>query len=113
MLEKQLEALAREVEGRREHVDGSMRNQLRCPACRCRKILYAKQILDRTDSEKRQLSVTAEGFWSPKARGRFECHICTGCGLVEWRVKDPSEIKIDDDNYEIIEVDDPSAGPYR
>ncbi|MBW2458174.1 MAG: hypothetical protein JRI68_26960 [Deltaproteobacteria bacterium] len=113
MLDKQLEALAHEVEGRRDHVDGSMRSLLRCPACRCRKILYAKEILDRTDSEKRKLSVTVEGFWSPKARGRFECHICTACGLVEWHVADPSEIKIDDEKFEILEVDDRGPGPYR
>ncbi len=113
-LTQQLEALAREVEGRREEGDGSMRTQLRCPACRCRKILHAKQILDRTDSgEKRQLSVTSEGFWSPKSRGTFECHICTACGLVEWHVTDPSEIKIDDDKFEIHEVDDRGPGPYR
>jgi hypothetical protein len=113
-LTKQLEALASEVEGRRQEADGSMRNQLRCPACRCRKILHAKEILDRSDgTTKRQLSVTSEGFWSPKARGIFECHICTACGLVEWHVVDPSEIKIDDERFEIREVGDQGPGPYR
>jgi hypothetical protein len=103
--------LVRDV--RRADRGTSMRVYLRCPHCGCRKILHARRIADRTESGSRELAVALVGFWVPKPVGRFECHICTDCGFVEWHVEKPSEVGDATADVELIDADDPSAGPYR
>jgi hypothetical protein len=118
-LEKQVQSLRAELAGVLEQLehhrrtDLSMRGQHRCPACGARKILHARRIVDRDSGTTQPLAVTTVGFFAPKPRGQFECYICVACGLVEWHVKDPSEIDIDDDVFRVEEIDEGHAGPYR
>lgn len=119
-LEKQLAKLTAENRGALEAAQqatqrtlGTMRVELRCPACEGRRILHAREIVDRTDSAKQQLAVTATGFWATKPVGKFECYICARCGHTEWHVPHPEEIAIDGDKIALLEAEAPSKGPYR
>ena len=112
-LRGQLETLTHQVEQRRAGSDHSMRATLRCPSCNGRSILHAKWLQDRTDSGAVPLSIDKQGLFIPKPVAPFECHICTKCGLVEWHVRNVDDLDLQDDRFELLEVDDPNTGPYR
>ena len=77
-VEAELEALRAEVvrlrkELAEQRATFSMRRQTRCPACGCRKILHARQILDLADMNvHRPMALTEVGFWTGEPVGRFE-----------------------------------------
>jgi len=114
-LRKELETLRAQVLAARERIDLSMRGQTRCPACGCRKILFASKVLDRGDGDAREkMALAKPSFWRGKIVGQFEVCVCTACGLVEWYAKDVHEVEIDGTDFRIVEGQEPGRdGPYR
>jgi len=114
-LRAELESLRTQVRAARERIDLTMRGQTVCPACGCRKILHAREVLDRGDGDMRQkLALAKPSFWRSKVVGEFEVYLCTACGLVEWYAKDLHEVEVDGKVFRILEGNEPgSEGPYR
>ena len=114
-LRAEMETLTAMVGAARERIDLSMRGQLRCPACGCRRILHANEVLDRGDGNFREkMALIKPSVWRSKVYGQFQTYICTKCGLVEWYIGDVDEIKVDDKILRVVEGHEPSAGgPYR
>jgi predicted nucleic-acid-binding Zn-ribbon protein len=110
-----VEVLQKELLRAQQHVDVTMRNQLRCRACGCRKIAHALKVLDRADGDSRkELALNRPSWWSPKVQGVFEVYVCTKCGLAEWWVKDASSLQPLDEHLEFLDGDGaPAASPYR
>ena len=99
----------------RSHIDLTMRGQMRCRACNCRRIAHAPKILDRADGdERKELALYRPSWWSGKVNGVFEAYVCTRCGLVEWWVADPSTLVPHDEYLHIIDGDvSGPKDPYR
>jgi len=77
-------------------VDRTMRSRLTCPACACRRLLHATEVLDRAEAFARaKMSLVQPGMWNLAGVGQFEAWLCTECGLVEWYVPDLSAVEID------------------
>jgi hypothetical protein len=93
----------------------TMAKTFKCPACNTTRIARVESILDRGESNAREeMALVQPSFWSSKVVGKLGCYACTGCGLVEWYVKDPSELK--DVEGKITITDSaiaPSRDPYR
>jgi len=106
--------LDRELRGARTHIDLTMRGQLRCRACNCRRIAHAPHVLDRSKVDHNMSLYRTSGFFSYDNYGELEAYICTRCGLVEWWVIDPSTLVPHEDNLLILdgEVSGPKD-PYR
>jgi len=114
-LQDQVADLQRELRGARQHIDLTMRGQLRCRACGCRRIAHAPTVLDRGDADQRhEMALFQPRWWSRKTRGKLETYLCTQCGLVEWWVSDPEALEPHDEYLHIL---DGEAGgprdPYR
>lgn len=107
----ELAELKREVLGARERVELTMKAQLRCPGCGCRKILHATEILDRADMREK-LSLAQPSIWSSRRVGVFEAFVCTRCGLVEWYVKDLAGLEVDGKKFQLLDGGE-EAAPYR
>jgi hypothetical protein len=87
-------ALESDLRGARTHIDLTMRGQLRCRACGCRKIAHAMKVLDRGESDARHpMALYKPSWWSSKTGGHLEAYVCTGCGLVEWWVTDAGALQ--------------------
>lgn len=114
-LRKSLDSLQAQVASARDRIDLTMRGQTRCPACGCRRIMHAREVLDRGDGDMRQkLALAKPSFWRSKVVGEFEVYLCTDCGLVEWYAKDLHEVEIDGKVFRILEGEAPGRdGPYR
>jgi hypothetical protein len=114
-LRAEVSELQRELRGARAHVDLTMRGQLRCRACGCRRIAHALKILDRGDGDARyELALYQRSWWVKKTTGKLEAYACTGCGLVEWWVKDPGALDPDPEHLEILDAGpDGADNPYR
>lgn len=86
-----------------------------CPACRGTRIARVESVLDRGESNSREeMALVQPSFWSSKVVGKLGCYACTGCGLVEWYVKDPATLKEIEGKITIIDSTPPSQpGPYR
>ncbi|MBA3392283.1 MAG: hypothetical protein H0T89_06545 [Deltaproteobacteria bacterium] len=109
-LRDEVASLHRDLRRAREHVDLTMRGQLRCRACGCRKIAHAMKVLDRADGSLREgMALYQPSWWSSKTRGELEAYACTRCGLVEWWVVDPKSLQPHDEFLRII--DGELAGP--
>jgi hypothetical protein len=108
-------SLETQLLGAQHALDMTMRNQLRCRACSCRRIAHAFNILDRGNSDARkELALYQPSWWSSKTQGVLEAYVCTKCGLAEWWVKDPGSLEPHADYLEIIDGDTADAGtPYR
>jgi hypothetical protein len=111
----EFEALRAQVHAARERIDLSMRGQTLCPACGCRKILFASKVLDRGDGDSREkMALAKPSFWRGKIVGQFEVCVCTACGLVEWYARDVHEVEIDGEDFRLVEGQEPGrGGPYR
>lgn len=110
-----VEALDAELRRARQHIDLTMRGQLRCRACGCRRIAHSMKVLDRGDGDMRNdMALYKPKWWSGKVQGELEAYTCTKCGLVEWWVKDPGELTEHEDFLRIIDggVQGDDA-PYR
>ena len=99
-------------------VDMTMRGQLRCRACGGRRLFHARKILDRGESDSRNvMAVRKPKWWSGKTEGNFELMACTACGACEWFVADPQGLTADPPDYVIIDGDDGAlpapTTPYR
>jgi len=107
--------LHRDLRGARAHIDLTMRGQLRCRACNCRRIAHAPTVLDRSDGDARKaLALYQPSWWSSKVSGQLEAYVCTRCGLVEWWVSDPSALEPHEDYLHIIDGDvSGPKDPYR
>lgn len=115
MLREDVVNLHRDLRAASSHIDLTMRGQLRCRACNCRRIAHAPKVLDRADGDDRKaLALYRPSWWSGKVNGELEAYICTRCGLVEWWVSDPSTLVPHDEYLNIIdgEVSGPKD-PYR
>lgn len=114
-LRDELASLHRDVHRARTHIDLTMRGQLRCRACNCRRIAHAPRVLDRgDDGTRKEMALYQPSWWSDKTQGHLEAYVCTRCGLVEWWVTDPSALE-PHEKYLIIldgEVTGPKD-PYR
>ncbi|MDX2093014.1 MAG: hypothetical protein SFX73_34545 [Kofleriaceae bacterium] len=110
-----LEVLQKELLRAQQHVDVTMRNQLRCRACGCRKIAHALKVLDRAEGDTREkLALNRPSWWSSKVQGVFEVYVCTKCGLAEWWVQDAGALQPIEGHLEFLDGDgDPAASPYR
>jgi hypothetical protein len=108
-------ALDAELRRAHQRVDLTMRGQLRCRACSCRRIAHAMQVLDRGDGDARKpMSLYQPSWWSSKTQGKLEAYVCTGCGLVEWWVNDPGALQAHDDYLRIIDGEAlGDKAPYR
>jgi len=104
-----LRAELSDVRARRE---ASMATDRRCPACGCRSILHASEVLDRSESGRNKLALQQPSIWRAKGAGEFEVYVCTDCGRCEWHVRDLDTVTIDGDKYRVLEADD-DQGPYR
>lgn len=112
-LQQQVVELSAALESARARRGTTMQADTRCPACGCRKILYAREVLDRSEGGRSKLALAQPSVWRERGVGHFEVHVCTACGLCEWHVKDLEAIEIDGDRFRLLEADDESAGPYR
>lgn len=91
----------------------TMARQLRCPACSATRIARIESVLDRGESNWREeMALVKPSIWSSKVIGKLGCYACTRCGLVEWYVKDPDELR-DLDGWITILEHAPPAAPYR
>ncbi len=114
-LRESMKTLQAQVAAARDRIDLTMRGQTRCPACGCRRIMHAREVLDRGDGDMRQkLALAKPSYWRAKVVGEFEVYLCTACGLVEWYAKDLHEVKVDGKIFRIIEGEESGQnGPYR
>jgi hypothetical protein len=114
-LRDELTALQRDVHRARTHIDLTMRGQLRCRACNCRRIAHAPHILDRSESFDHVLALyRTHRFLSSNDHGTFEAYVCTRCGLVEWWITNPSSLQPHEDHLEILDGDvEGPKDPYR
>jgi len=108
-------SLHRDLRAARSHIDLTMRGQLRCRACNCRRIAHAPKVLDRGDSGTRgAMALYQPSIWSGKVKGQLEAYACTRCGLVEWWVSEPSTLEPHDEYMVIIDGDvSGPKDPYR
>ncbi len=111
-LAARVEDLDRELRAARAHVDLTMRGQLQCRACGCRRIAHALQIRDLNSDQRDELSLYQPSIWSSKKVGALEAYACTGCGFVEWYVKEPADLA-EHEKYMRILDGGPEPGPYR
>jgi len=107
--------LHRDLRAARSHIDLTMRGQLRCRACNCRRIAHAPKVLDRGDGGARTaMALYQPSIWSGKVKGQLEAYACTRCGLVEWWVSDPSTLEAHEEYMHIIDGDvSGPRDPYR
>jgi hypothetical protein len=114
-LRDEVGALQRDLRMARTHIDLTMRGQLRCRACNCRRIAHAPKVLDRADGdERKELALYRPSWWSGKVHGVFEAYACTRCGLVEWWISDPATLVPHDEFLHIIDGDvNGPKDPYR
>jgi ribosomal protein S27AE len=115
-LRAQLANLDQDVRRAQQHIDLTMRGQLRCRACNCRRIAHAPQVLDRAAGGNGETMVLYAPGWFDDGTtfGHFEAYVCTACGLVEWWVKDPAALEPLKDKLLILGGEPADAkGPYR
>ena len=107
--------LGKDLMRAQQHVDLTMRGQLRCRACGCRRIAHALSVLDRGDGDMRKEMALYQGsWWRSQTTGHLEAYVCTKCGLVEWWVKDPSTLVEHADYLRILDGEaEGGQGPYR
>lgn len=107
-LQQDLADLRADVAALRSRAGPSLAGDHRCPACGCRKVLYARNVLDRSEGGRSKLALAQPSIWREKGVGEFEVYVCTGCGLCEWHVKDLAAVPIDGERFRVIEEDDES-----
>ena len=114
-LRAHVEALRSQLRDARGRIDLTMRGQTCCPSCGCTRIAHAMSILDRGESDSRRaMALYKPKWWSSKVMGQLEAYACTRCGLLEWYVKEPSNLEANDEYLRILEGSDPhTRGPYR
>lgn len=108
------ERLAAQLEAARLGHSPTMRARLRCPACGTSRIAHTKHVLDRGDGDARKvMALSQPSWWSDKLVGELEAFACTGCGLVEWYVRDPGALREVKGQLTILDGETPESGPYR
>lgn len=113
-LAHRVETLQAQLDAARLHHPPTMRARMRCPVCGVARIAHARQVLDRNEGgSKKTMALNQPKWWSEKVIGELEAFVCTGCGLVEWYVKDPGSLRDVRDKLTIIDAETPSADPYR
>ena len=113
-LAARVEALQARLDAVRLHEVPTMRARVRCPLCATTRIAHAKQVLDRGDGDFRKaLALNKPSVWSSSVIGELEAFACTGCGFVEWYVKDPAGLREVGDQLVMLDGSVPEAGPYR
>lgn len=111
---EEVASLHGELRAARTHIDLTMRGQLRCRACQCRRIAHAPKVLDRGDGDFRKaMALYQASWWGNKTNGQLEAYVCTRCGLVEWWVTDPSSLQPHEEYLFILDGDAGPGDPYR
>ncbi len=118
-LRKEVDELGALVGAAHQRGDLSMRGQRRCPACGNRRLLHAREVLDRGDANYREkMALVKPSIWRNRVLGVFETFVCAQCGLVEWYVRDVDELVEQLGSLKkvirLIEDEEPDpSGPYR
>ncbi len=117
-LSQQLAAVQEQLAATRVSGFRSMRDSRRCPACGSGALLHVRRAKEAGDSNGLTDFSLAHGhtFWGTlQHKGTLEAFACRGCGIVEWRVIDVTEIIADGTNIVEIEPegDPPASGPFR
>lgn len=113
-LRQEVEHLRADLRDARGRIGLTMKAQSRCPACGCQRLIFAQNVLDRSDSGRQKLSVAQPSVWRTRGVGEFEVFICSSCGLTEWYVKRPEELEEEEELFRVIEGPDSGKdGPYR
>jgi len=114
-LREQVASLSTDLRTARSHIDLTMRGQVRCRACNCRRIAHAPSMLDRSQQGNYALSIyRITGFFTDEDHGQLEAYICTRCGLVEWWVTNPAALQPYKDHLYILDGDvSGPKDPYR
>jgi hypothetical protein len=114
-LRENVTSLMNDLRVARSHIDLTMRGQMRCRACNCRRIAYAPKVLDRSETVDHPLAVfRKQRLFSDMNYGVLELYICTRCGLVEWWVADPADLQPNGEVLQIIDGDvSGPKDPYR
>jgi hypothetical protein len=114
-LRREVDHLRADLRDARGRIGLTMKGQSRCPACGCRRLIFAPNVLDRSDSGRQKLAVAQPSVWRTRGVGEFEVFICSGCGLTEWYVKRPEELEEEEEElFRVIEgPKSGDSGPYR
>jgi len=113
-LREEVVNMARELRTARSHIDLTMRGQLRCRSCNCRRIAHAPRVLDRSKGFDHALTLYRTHGWSGENHGELEAYVCTRCGLVEWWVIDPGTLEAHENDLRILDGDvSGPKDPYR
>lgn len=108
-------ALDADVRRAQQHVDLTMRGQLRCRACRGRKIGHVPKVLDRGESDSRSdMALFKPSWFYSETQGHLEAYVCMSCGLVEWWVRDPGALVPHGDHLIVLDGEvEGGKDPYR
>ncbi|MBA3456300.1 MAG: hypothetical protein H0T42_24580 [Deltaproteobacteria bacterium] len=104
-----------EVRRAQQHVDLTMRGQLRCRACRGRRIGHVPKVLDRGEGDSREdMALFKPSWWYGETQGHLEAYVCMSCGLVELWVRDAGAL-VEHKDFLIVHDGDAAGGeaPYR
>ncbi|MDQ3337633.1 MAG: hypothetical protein M4D80_20925 [Myxococcota bacterium] len=114
-LRENVTSLMNDLRVARSHIDLTMRGQMRCRACNCRRIAHAPKVLDSSESGmRRSMALYQPSIWSGKTKGQLEVYACTRCGLAEWWVSDPATLEAHEEYLFIIDGDvSGPKDPYR
>jgi hypothetical protein len=117
-------ALRAEVDGLRAALDDArlgteptMRRRLRCPACAGTAIAHVSTVVDRGRNYQwhpMALAMKRRRWGITAPVGEVEAYACTGCGLIEWYVKEPALLVDEEKVLRLLGGAPPDdGGPYR
>lgn len=109
-LRAELDAARGELARVRGALGVNMREHHRCRACGCNRVLHSVEVLDRHYGQREKLSLQQPSMWRSQAVGEFEVYVCTGCGYVEWYIKDVDALEPDGERLLVLEGPDPDPG---
>jgi predicted nucleic-acid-binding Zn-ribbon protein len=113
-LRRELEETRSELRAAKERTALTMRGQLICPSCGCRRIVHSPSVLDRSDSGRGTLALIQPSVWRDAGMGEFETYVCSACGFTEWYVKDAEDLEKHGEPFRVLDGYEPGGdGPYR
>jgi predicted nucleic-acid-binding Zn-ribbon protein len=72
-----------------------MKHSEKCPKCDCTELTHVEDVLDRgmLDTEHSMTLGTRKSLFKGRHGGELEAFACTGCGYVEFYVKEVSDLE--------------------
>lgn len=112
---QELAALRTQLDQARNRTSMTMRAQTRCPGCGGTKILHSTKAVDSGNPGNALcLHTPVKIFRGFIPTGAFEVYVCMSCRLAEWYVTSLDDVKLDLEQFRIIEGESgDGAGPYR